>query len=69
MDDGRSRLLYRVEMVGGTVDPEKTVARGLRRKLITDQGVPIKGQLCSHRLYRENFEPYLDLFDKVSFIV
>lgn len=66
MDDGRRRLPYKVEMVGVTVDPEKAVARGLRRKLITSRGVPVFGQLRSHRLYSQNFEPYLPLFDKVS---
>jgi hypothetical protein len=65
-DSGRKRLPYKIEMVGVTVDPEKAVARGLRRKLITSRGVPVRGQLRSHRLYSENFEPYLPLFDKVS---
>ena len=62
---GTDRRPYKVEMVGVTVDPEKAVARGLRRKLITGRGVPANGQLRSHRLYSENFEPYLDLIDKV----
>lgn len=58
------RRPYKIEMVGVTVDPEKAVARGLRRKLITNRGVPVTGQLRSHRLFSENFESYLDLLDK-----
>jgi len=62
--DVRRRLPYRVEMVGVTVDPAEAVARGIRRYMATGRGVPISGQLRSHRLFSENFESYLSLFDR-----
>ena len=62
--DGQARDPYRIEMIGVTLDPEKAVARGLRRKLLTGRGVPVFGQLRSHRLFSENFESYLELLDK-----
>ena len=56
--DDRLLLPYKVEMVGVTVDPEHAVSRGIRRAIVTGRGVPIKGQLRSHRLYSENFPLY-----------
>lgn len=51
-------LPYRVEMVGVTVDPEHAVARGIRRAIVTGRGVPVNGQIRSHRLYSQNFPIY-----------
>lgn len=57
-DEDRLFLPYRVEMVGVTVDPEHAVSRGIRRAIITGRGVPVQGQLRSHRLYSEHFPTY-----------
>ena len=58
IDEDRLFLPYRVEMVGVTIDPEHAVSRGIRRAIITGRGVPIRGQLRSHRLYSEHFPTY-----------
>jgi len=73
IDEDRLFLPYRVEMVGVTIDPEYAVSRGIRRAIITGRGVPIRGQLRSHRLYSENFPIYCNnatnnnkcLFDRI----
>ena len=58
-DDAISEPLpYRVEMVGVTADPGHAVARGIRRAIVTGRGVPVDGQLRSHRLYSQHFPIY-----------
>lgn len=58
MDKDGLCLPYRVEMVGVTVDAEHAVSRGIRRAIVTGRGVPVRGQLRSHRLYSQHFPTY-----------
>ncbi|BFI10918.1 hypothetical protein MPTK1_3g18830 [Marchantia polymorpha subsp. ruderalis] len=57
---------YRIEFVGVTCDAHMAVMRGMRRAIITKRGVPVKGQLRSHKLFAASLEKYCDLVDHVK---
>ncbi|KAL2633664.1 hypothetical protein R1flu_005143 [Riccia fluitans] len=57
---------YRVEFVGVTCDAHMAVVRGMRRAIITKRGVPVKGQLRSHKLFAASLLKYCELVDHVK---
>ncbi|CAM6046406.1 unnamed protein product [Sphagnum compactum] len=59
------RRPYRIEFVGVTCDAHLAVVRGMRRAILTKRGVPIKGQLRSHKLFAKSLDKYIDLVDHV----
>ncbi|KAG6557385.1 hypothetical protein Mapa_000654 [Marchantia paleacea] len=61
-----ARKPYRIEFVGVTCDAHMAVMRGMRRAIITKRGVPVKGQLRSHKLFAASLEKYCDLVDHVK---
>jgi len=54
---------YRVEFVGVVCDAHLAVVRGMRRAIATKRGVPVKGQLRSHKMFAESAEKYLSMVD------
>ncbi|KAL3694085.1 hypothetical protein R1sor_007736 [Riccia sorocarpa] len=57
---------YRIEFVGVTCDAHMAVVRGMRRAIITRRGVPVKGQLRSHKLFASSLVKYCELVDHVK---
>ncbi|KAG0585552.1 hypothetical protein KC19_2G020400 [Ceratodon purpureus] len=54
---------YRIEFVGVTCDAHLAVVRGLRRAIVTRRGVPVKGQLRSHKLFAKSLKKYIEMVD------
>lgn len=61
-NDGGKRP-YRIEFVGVACDAHLAVVRGMRRAIATKRGVPVKGQLRSHKLFAKSLEKYISLVD------
>ncbi|CAK9197391.1 unnamed protein product, partial [Sphagnum troendelagicum] len=57
------RRPYRIEFVGVTCDVHLAVVRGMRRAILTKRGVPIRGQLRSHKLFAKSLERYIEMVD------
>ncbi|CAM6081855.1 unnamed protein product [Calypogeia fissa] len=60
------RKPYRIEFVGVICDAHMAVVRGMRRTIITKRGVPVRGQLRSHKLFTKSIEKYCELADHVK---
>ncbi|CAK9236682.1 unnamed protein product [Sphagnum troendelagicum] len=62
----KERKPYRIEFVGVTCDAHLAVVRGMRRAILTKRGVPVKGQLWSHKLFAKSLDKYITLMDSVK---
>ncbi|KAG0612607.1 hypothetical protein M758_6G041400 [Ceratodon purpureus] len=57
---------YRIEFVGVVCDAHLAVVRGMRRAIATKRGVPVKGQLRSHKMFAQSAEKYMSMVDSAK---